>query len=93
MKFWQSLAFAELDQCVELAKLSEEMGFYGVSFGDHLITTKEQSDQYLYTDDGGILWHPETHWPDSWVMSAALARETTTLRFMTTAKSCLFRFG
>ena len=40
MKFWQSLAFCELDQAVELAKFAEELGFHGVSFGDHLVTTK-----------------------------------------------------
>ena len=47
MKFWQSLAFCELEQTVELAKFAEELGFYGVSFGDHLITTKDQVDDYI----------------------------------------------
>lgn len=84
MKFWQSLAFCELDQAVELAKFAEELGFYGVSFGDHLITTKTQVDEYFYTKSGQVMWHPETHWPDPWVISAALARETKRLRFLTT---------
>lgn len=84
MKFWQSLAFCELDQAVELAKFAEELGFYGVSFGDHLITTKTQVDEYFYTKSGQVLWHPETHWPDPWVICAALARETKKLRFLTT---------
>lgn len=84
MKFWQSLAFCELDQAVELALFAEELGFYGVSFGDHLVTTRTQVDQYFYTKSGQVLWHPETHWPDPWVISAALARETESLRFLTT---------
>lgn len=84
MKFWQSLAFCELEQAAELAKLAEELGFHGVSFGDHLVTTKTQVDQYFYTDSGQIFWHPETHWPDPWVICAALARETKHLRFLTT---------
>ncbi len=84
MKFWQSLAFCELDQAVELAKFAEELGFHGVSFGDHLITTKAQVDDYFFTKSGQVMWHPETHWPDPWVVCAALARETTQLRFLTT---------
>ena len=52
MKFWQSLAFVELDQMVELAQFCEQLGFYGVSYGDHLVTTKEQVDEYQYGKDG-----------------------------------------
>ena len=62
----------------------EELGFYGVSYGDHLITTKDQVDEYLYRDNGNVFWNPETHWPDPWVITAALAQTTTTLRFLTT---------
>ncbi|MGB1139418.1 MAG: TIGR03619 family F420-dependent LLM class oxidoreductase [Halioglobus sp.] len=84
MKFWQSLAFVEMDQMVELAKFCEELGFHGVSYGDHLVTTKDQVDEYLYKDSGNIFWNPETHWPDVWVTSAALAQATTTLHFLST---------
>ncbi|MFN8627643.1 MAG: TIGR03619 family F420-dependent LLM class oxidoreductase [Candidatus Binatia bacterium] len=84
MKFWQSLAFVELEQIIEVARCAEDLGFYGVNFGDHLVTTKEQADAYFYTKDGRVLWEPHTHWPDPWVLIAALARETTRLRFLTT---------
>ena len=84
MKFWQSLAFVELDQMVELAQFCEELGFHGVSYGDHLVTTKDQVDEYLYRDSGNIFWNPDTHWPDVWVMSAALAQATSTLEFLST---------
>jgi alkanesulfonate monooxygenase SsuD/methylene tetrahydromethanopterin reductase-like flavin-dependent oxidoreductase (luciferase family) len=84
MKFWQSLAFVEMEQMVELATFCEELGFYGVSYGDHLITTKDQVDEYLYQDSGNILWNPETHWPDPWVVTAALAQATTRLHFLST---------
>jgi hypothetical protein len=33
----------------------EDLGFHGVSIGDHLVTTQAQIDQYHYTDDGNIL--------------------------------------
>lgn len=84
MKFWQSLAFVEMNQMVELARFCEDLGFHGVSYGDHLVTTKEQADEYLYSDSGNVLWNPETHWPDPWVMTAALAQATTRLHFLST---------
>jgi probable F420-dependent oxidoreductase len=84
MKFWQSLAFVEIDQIVALAQFCEELGFHGVSYGDHLITTQVQIDQYLYQDDGNVLWNPDTHWPDPWVLTAALAQATSTLEFLST---------
>jgi alkanesulfonate monooxygenase SsuD/methylene tetrahydromethanopterin reductase-like flavin-dependent oxidoreductase (luciferase family) len=84
MKFWQSLAFVEMDQMIELATFCEELGFHGVSYGDHLITTKDQVDEYLYQDSGNILWNPDTHWPDPWVLTAALAQATTRLHFLST---------
>lgn len=84
MKFWQSLAFVELDQMVALAQFCEELGFHGVSYGDHLVTNKTQIDEYLYQASGNIFWNPETHWPDPWVMTAALAQATTTLEFLST---------
>ncbi len=84
MKFWQSLAFVEMEQMVELARFCEALGFHGVSYGDHLVTTKDQADEYLYGDSGNILWNPETHWPDPWVMTAALAQATTSLHFLST---------
>ncbi len=82
MKFWQSLAFAEMEQMPELARFCEELGFYGVSYGDHLITTKDQVDEYLYRDSGNVFWNPDTHWPDPWVITAALAQATTTLHYI-----------
>jgi probable F420-dependent oxidoreductase len=84
MKFWQSLAFVELDQMIDCATFAEDLGFYGVTFGDHLVTTGEQVDAYLYTKDGAVLWEPRTHWPDPWVIIAALARETKNTKFLTT---------
>ena len=84
MKFWQSLAFLEMDQMVELAQFCEAVGFHGVSYGDHLVTTKEQVDEYLYQDSGNVFWNPDTHWPDPWVLTAALAQATTTLQFLST---------
>lgn len=84
MKFWQSLAFVEMDQIVELAQFCEDAGFHGVSYGDHLVTTRNQVDEYLYRESGNVFWNPDTHWPDPWVLTAALAQATTRLEFLST---------
>lgn len=84
MKFWQLLAFVEFDQIIECAQFAEQLGFHGVTFGDHLVTTEKQVDAYLYNKDSTVFWQPQTHWPDPWVMIAALARECHKLHFMTT---------
>ncbi len=84
MKFWQSLAFVEMDQIIELAQFCEDLGFYGVSYGDHLVTTQQQLDAYAYRDSGEIFWNPDTHWADPWVLAAALSQATSRLQFLTT---------
>jgi probable F420-dependent oxidoreductase len=84
MKFWQSLAFVEMEQLVDVARLAEDLGFHGVSYADHLVTTKAQADRYRYSQDGEIVWDATTPWPDPWVLTGSLAQVTTTLRFMTT---------
>ena len=91
MKFWQSLAFVEMEQMPELARFCEELGFYGVSYGDHLITTKDQVDEYLYRDNGNVFWNPETHWPDPWVTVGALAAVDYVVPFSEDTPAVLIR--
>jgi probable F420-dependent oxidoreductase len=83
VKYWLITQFTEMDQLDDLAKGSEELGFYGLMLGDHLVSFDQQNDEYLYTDDGGQLWQHDTHWPDPWVQVAALAKITSRLKFMT----------
>ena len=82
MKFWQSLVFVEIDQVIALAQFCEELGFYGVSVADHLVTTKVQSDDYFFREDGNIFWNPETHWPDPWALTTALSQQCQQLNFL-----------
>ena len=37
MKFWQSVAFSEPEQLVEIAQIAEEVGFEGLLVSDHLV--------------------------------------------------------
>jgi probable F420-dependent oxidoreductase len=82
MEFWQSLALTEMDELIELAKTAEEVGFAGITISDHLATPREIHTRYPYTEDGTPMWQPDDAFPDPWVLIAAMAQETTQIRFM-----------
>ena len=52
MKFWQSIAWAEAEQLLEVANFAEEVGFHGVVNAEHMFLTKKTQSDYPYTDDG-----------------------------------------
>ena len=88
MKFFQSLHGVEPEQLTELAIHAEQLGFEGVTFGDHLVKPVAYANDYLYSEDGRPPWDPEDldEWtppyPDAWVASAALGQVTSRLRFL-----------
>jgi probable F420-dependent oxidoreductase len=82
MEFWQSLALTEMDELIELARFAEEVGFSGITLSDHLATPREIATRYPYTEDGKPMWAPNDAFPDPWVSIAAMAQETTRIRFM-----------
>ncbi len=83
MKLWQSLAFSEPDQLVDLARCAEECGFHGVLLSDHLVFPGTLTSKYPYAPDGKPMFDGKVPFPDPWVMVAALAQVTTKLRFST----------
>lgn len=83
MKFWQCLAMLDMKELPTLARHAEQLGFEGISLGEHLITFSEQYDRYDYSKNNMIRWYPQTHWPDPWVQIGALSQVTTRLRFLT----------
>lgn len=84
MRFWQCLAMLDMRELPRLARHAEELGFEGISLGEHLVTFASQYDRYDYSANALILWYPETDWPDPWVQIGALSQVTTRLRFLTT---------
>ena len=88
MKFFQSLHGVEPEQLSELAIHAEQLGFEGVTFGDHLVKPAAYEPDYLYSEDGRPPWDPQEldEWtppyPDAWVASAALGQVTSRLRFL-----------
>ncbi len=83
MNVWQVVTFTDLEELPAICVRAEELGFAGISLGEHLFTFADQTQDYEYSQDASILWNPDTHWPDPWVAFGALSQITTTLRFMT----------
>jgi len=84
MRFWQSIAFTEADQLIEVAKISEEVGFDGVMISDHLLHFEQLQSRYPYRADGRPpSFSAETVWPECWSIIAAMAAATKRIRFVT----------
>ena len=84
MRFWHGLGYTPTEELAPLARHAEALGFYGVTLGDHWVTAEVQQDRYDIATDGVAPWEDRVPWPDPWVQFAALAGETSRLRFMTT---------
>ncbi len=83
MKFWQSLAFSEPDQLIELAPVAEAAGFEGVLVSDHLFFPGRLESKYPYSEDGSPGFDGDTPFPECWAAIAAMAAVTRRLRFAT----------
>jgi probable F420-dependent oxidoreductase len=78
------MGYTPLNELTPLAQHAEKLGFYGMTLGDHWVTAETQVDRYEIARDGATPWEHTVPWPDPWVQFAALSRDTTRLRFMTT---------
>ena len=84
MRFWQSIAFVEPEQIFDVALICDELGFHGLMLSDHLLHFEQLGSRYPYSADGTPpSFTPETPWPESWSLIAALAAITARLRFFT----------
>ncbi len=84
MRWWQCLSMLDMKELPRLAQHAEELGFEGITLGEHLVTFATQYDHYDYSRNDLIRWYPETDWPDPWVQIGALSQRTTRLKFLTT---------
>ena len=64
MQFWQSLAFTEVDQIVDLAGICERVGFHGAFVADHLYYPGRLDSRYPYSADGSPPFDSATDWPE-----------------------------
>lgn len=83
MKFWQSVAFLPARQVLEVARVSDETGYHGITMSDHVVHPEKLASAYPYSEDGAPPFAPSTPWPDVWVTTAAMAAVTQRLRFTT----------
>ncbi len=83
MKFWQSVAFTEPEQLLEIAKGAEAAGFEGVLLSEHLFVPEKMAPKYPYADDGVPDFSGATPFPEPWSAISAMASVTTRLRFST----------
>ena len=83
MQFWQSLAFAEMDQLVDVARAAEDCGFDGVLVSNHLFHPEQYAHSYPYSENGDPGFPPEADWPEPWSLISAMAMATERLRFAT----------
>ncbi|MDG4668053.1 TIGR03619 family F420-dependent LLM class oxidoreductase [Mycobacterium sp. 236(2023)] len=82
MKFWLSHILAPADQLIPLAQHADQLGFEGVMGPDHLVWWGNQiRSKYPYNETGQVWWPQESHWPDPWTATAAMAAATTRVRF------------
>jgi probable F420-dependent oxidoreductase len=80
MQFWTGTAFMDALDAIAVAPMLDEVGFDGIFCSDHLIYPRELRSAYP-SPSGTPGWPPETAWPDTWVMTGALAAVTRRIRF------------
>src|SRR5262245_42014841 len=85
VKFWCGTQFRRTTELVPTARMLDDCGYDGVFTGDHFCYPRVLQSPYPYPEaslpDGRPFWAPETEWPDSWVLIAAMAAATTNLHF------------
>jgi probable F420-dependent oxidoreductase len=83
VNFWQSTAFLHPRELPEIARLAEEVGFYGALLSDHLVCPETIESAYPYSPDGKPPFGPDSPWPEPWSTISAMAAVTSHLRFAT----------
>ena len=68
-------------EIIAVARMFDDAGYDGLICSAHLIYPRELSSPYPDSSTGRHGWPPETAWPDSWVLTGAMAAVTKRLRF------------
>ena len=83
MRFWNALTWMQPREAIEMAVVSEEVGYDGVCVADHLFHPRELKSKYPYSADGTPRFKPDDPWPDPWVTIGAMAAVTQRIHFTT----------
>ncbi len=85
MRFHQAVQFLPVEEARALVVASDQLGYSGAYFSDHLFNPRVLASRYTYSTapDGSPFWEKETAWPDVMCLISWLAAQTTTLTFTT----------
>lgn len=81
MDFWIAAMFLGADQMVGLARAAEEQGYTGLALADHVAVPRGYES--LHPSGARDVFDETAPFPDSLTCIAAMATETSRLRFMT----------
>ena len=85
MRFHQSVTFLEMDELLDIARVSEDLGYDGIYVSDHLFNPRSLESRYTYSkaDDGAPFWEKDESWPDPMTLISAMAAVTSRITFTT----------
>jgi probable F420-dependent oxidoreductase len=83
MKFVVALAFSDLPEYCEIARVADECGYAYLAVSDHVVHPETIRSPYPYSADGRPRWEPDAPWADPWVAIGAMAAATRRIRFTT----------
>ncbi|MGK8523986.1 TIGR03619 family F420-dependent LLM class oxidoreductase [Nocardia asteroides] len=81
MRFTYAETMTDPSYYLALAKAAEEAGYTSMAVADSVAYPKESDAKYPYTPDGGREFLEDKPFIEAFVLSAAMAAVTTTLRF------------
>jgi probable F420-dependent oxidoreductase len=83
VKFVVALAFSDLAEYCEIARVADACGYAYLAVSDHVVHPETIRSPYPYSADGAPRWQPEAPWADPWVAIGAMAGVTERIRFTT----------
>ena len=85
MRFHQSVTFLEMDELLDIARVSEDLGYDGIYVSDHLFNPRSLESRYTYSkaDDGAPFWEKDESWPDPMTLISAMASVRSRIAFTT----------
>lgn len=74
---------ASVDDFIAAAKAAEELGYHSVWINDHVVIPSQFSSKYPYSPDGRPSFSPDDSFYDPFVLLAAIASQTKTIKLGT----------
>jgi probable F420-dependent oxidoreductase len=82
---------AGVEDYIAAAKAAEDLGYHSVWINDHVLIPTQHASTYPYSADGRPSFTPDDHFYDPFVLLAALAVQTKTIKFGTSVAVIPYR--